>query len=95
MKEKEKANMTNAVVTSKMDKNEIEYLNDIDSLTVTEFVEGENFLQTQGEIDHNGVELLVNGSDLEHFPDKDEQDISSSGEPGEIQSSEDEENETH
>ena len=59
---------------------ELEYFNGIDTMTSVEIVGGEN-TDNLSNIDHDGVELSVQGSDIEDFPDK--------AEPGEV--SEDEE----
>ena len=68
-------------------------MNKIDTLTSVEIAGGDR--ATNNEIDHDGVELLINGSDLEEdFPDDDQDGRCSVGrqsrdvEPSELSSSE-------
>ena len=71
-------NAKNALDTQK----EILNLNRIDHLSSVEFVDGENALNDDTVVDHDGVELSIDGSDLdEQFPEN---------EPGEIPSSDSE-----
>ena len=67
------------------DKSEIETLNDIDRLTNKEFISGNQI----EEICHDGVELPINGSDLDDF--EEDLDDATHNEPGEITSSDEDE----
>ena len=75
-------------------------MNRIDTLTSREFADGEEFLneiagaaniEADG-IDHDGVELSMNGSDDEAFPEaEDNTEHTEQSEPGEVESSDEEE----
>ena len=71
---------------------EIQQLNEIDNLSPNEILDGEKAVQEEGvevedveEVDHNGVELSIQGSDIDEYSDDNGEIHSSSEEEEEIQ----------
>ena len=67
---------------------DIQKFNEIDNLTSSEFLDEET---AAAEISHDGVEITIPGSELDNFPDDDDTEIEEvGGQPGEISSSDNE-----
>ena len=77
----------------KVTQQDFDLLNSIDTLSAIELADGDHALESDdndgGAVNHDGVELSVNGSDEDEFPEADEAD---NLEPGEVSSSDDDEN---
>ena len=68
---------------------DLEQYNALDFQTDSEIADG-NAAAGRSTVDHDGIELSVNGSDLDEFSDDENNNLDQTGEPGEILTSEDE-----